>query len=191
MLFFGALLVHRILWFHRDPIPFIWTFDVAYLSLLMASYILRRPALAPADGVAERYVPFAVPLLNALLLGQRPWQFSAAPLAVPLMVLGGLLAALGAWSLRRHFSIMVEARGVVQSGMYRYIRHPIYLSNLVTISGAVLLRRSLLNAALYLAIVAGQVYRARLEERKLQAHCPEYASYKARVPMFGLRWRVR
>jgi len=190
-LFFAVLIIGRVSRFASEPVPLVWGLDVSYLSLLMASYLIRRPPKKRATGVAERYYPFLLPMLNGLLLGQVPWRLAALPVAAPLMVAGGGFATWGAWHLRRNFSIMVEAREVVERGIYRYVRHPIYLGNILAVSGALLLRFSLLNLALWLAVVTGQVYRARLEERKMRAHCPEYAAYQARVPMFGVRWLRR
>jgi len=187
VLSFAALIIGRLSRFASEPVLLVWGLDVSYLSLLMASYLIRRPAKGRATGFAERYYPFLLPMLNGFLFGQVPWRLAALPVAAPLMVAGGGFYTWGAWNLRRNFSIMVEAREVVERGIYRYVRHPIYLGNILAISGAFLLRFNLLNLALWLAVIVGQVYRARLEERKLRTHCPTYAAYQARVPMFGLR----
>ena len=186
---FAAILIARTLRFLDEPVPLVWGLDLSYLSLLMASYLIRRPTKGRAVGVAERYYPFLLPLLNSILCMQVPWRLAALPVAAPLMIAGGGFATWGAWDLRRNFSIMVEAREVVERGVYRYVRHPIYLGNLLAISGALLLRFSAPNLLIWIAVIAGQIYRARLEERKMTAHCSEYAAYRARVPMFGMRWR--
>jgi protein-S-isoprenylcysteine O-methyltransferase Ste14 len=50
--------------------------------------------------------------------------------------------------------------------------------------GSMLLRLSLPTVLLYLLFLAGQVFRARIEERKLESAFPDYATYKDRTGMF-------
>jgi protein-S-isoprenylcysteine O-methyltransferase Ste14 len=71
--------------------------------------------------------------------------------------------------------------GLVTSGPYGYIRHPIYASILYFIwAGALnhLSSRAVASAAL---ITAGAFGRIFLEERLLTAAYPDYAAYRARV----------
>ncbi len=83
--------------------------------------------------------------------------------------------------------VMVEARTVVTSGVYRYIRHPIYLGGILASFGAVSIRCHPIPLTIYCCVLVGEVYRARREERKLRLFCPEYLPYQQRVPMFGIR----
>jgi len=184
---FGLWWIARALLVSFEPNKLVWLSDVVYLSLVIASYVLRSPVRGRAVGFRERYFPFVAPGLAASLLTQPVSSLALAPFAFPLMLAGGVLFCLGVWSLRRNFSIMVEVRTVVERGIYRYVRHPIYLGHLLASLGATLLRLSWCTALIYAGIMAGQVYRAVLEERKLAAFCPEYARYQQRVPMFGVR----
>ena len=43
------------------------------------------------------------------------------------MTVGLIIMVIGLASLGRSFGIMPRARGLVQSGLYRWVRHPIYL----------------------------------------------------------------
>ena len=98
---------------------------------------------------------------------------------------GGTALALWAYlCLNRAFTIMVEARELKQGGPYRWIRHPIYTGQIVTAIAVTMWRFSMRNVALMVVFATIQWWRARLEERKLEAAFPEYAAYRARTAMF-------
>ena len=84
-------------------------------------------------------------------------------------------------SLGRSFGIMPRARGLVQSGLYRWVRHPIYLGEFLVFAGIMILAISPLTLAVYAMFVALQVYRLMMEERTLTEAYPEYAAYRART----------
>ena len=78
--------------------------------------------------------------------------------------------------------------GLINDGLYAYVRHPIYLAALVFIwlSPEMTLNRLVLWAVLSIYIVIG----AYFEERKLlREFGSEYADYKARTPMLIPYWR--
>ena len=80
---------------------------------------------------------------------------------------------------------------MVTRGIYRYVRHPIYLGGAIALLGSFLLRLNGVTTAMYALFIAGEIYRAVLEEAKLRAYLPAYAAYQSRVPMFGFRFPKR
>jgi protein-S-isoprenylcysteine O-methyltransferase Ste14 len=92
-------------------------------------------------------------------------------------MLGSFLTLWGLWTLRRSFSITVEVRSLVLKGPYRWIRHPIYLGEILTAGIVMMWRFSWINVLIWTVFVFIQIVRARLEERKLSAFFPEYYSY--------------
>ena len=88
------------------------------------------------------------------------------------------------------FGILPEARGLVQRGPYRLVRHPLYLGELTACAGLVAASPSLANALLLAVFAGAQVVRMRLEEAELTAAFPEYAGYAARTPRL-LAWPRR
>ncbi len=110
--------------------------------------------------------------------------FSASP---PVIALQAAAVALMAWARltfgRRSFHASAEPTegGLVTTGPYRFIRHPIYTAIVLFCFAGALARPTLLSAGLALLILAGGLIRMLLEERLLLARYPEYADYAART----------
>jgi protein-S-isoprenylcysteine O-methyltransferase Ste14 len=125
---------------------------------------------------------------RTLYLVQWPWSFlmvSGMLLAVIALVVGFLKT--DAWEFLglRQAAGMVEKKDgkLVTSGLYHYVRHPLYTAGLVFIWLMPLMTVNVLaiNAALTLYVVIG----AYFEERKLHREFGQaYADYVATTPMF-------
>jgi len=76
-----------------------------------------------------------------------------------------------------------EERGhtVVSTGLYHYVRHPMYTAILVFIVGTSLLLGSWYGLSFVIICMAILARRAVLEERTLRAELPGYTSYMAQV----------
>jgi protein-S-isoprenylcysteine O-methyltransferase Ste14 len=105
-------------------------------------------------------------------------------LLAALVLVGDLFVAVSYACLGGSFSILVEARPLKDRGPYRFIRHPVYLGQLVTFLGVALARFAPVEMTIYAAFFAVQVTRAILEERKLSRATPGYADYRAKTWMF-------
>ena len=86
-----------------------------------------------------------------------------------------------AW-LGRRFGIRPDVRGLVTSGPYRWVRHPLYLGESGFALGWLLLRLSPLMVAVFFLWCALQYYRILMEESALGAVFPEYEDYRRRTP---------
>jgi protein-S-isoprenylcysteine O-methyltransferase Ste14 len=100
--------------------------------------------------------------------------------AVALQATGFLLGIAAKLTLRRSFGILPANRGVVTSGCYRYVRHPMYLSYFVRDLGFLLANFGIQNALVVLVHWALQLGRILREERLLSAD-PGYKAYAKRV----------
>jgi protein-S-isoprenylcysteine O-methyltransferase Ste14 len=100
------------------------------------------------------------------------------------LILAGILNLAGLYAMRRSFAIMAEARVLVRSGPYRWVRHPMYLAHFIIFLCVLLLRFQPLALGLYILFVAGQILRARIEERKLTETFPEYEDVRRTTGMF-------
>lgn len=154
---------------------------VAYLGLLLLTYWRKPPPLARRhDWRAVLATALAIDALG-LSAAQPVTQPDAVIVAVPCMVAGTLLAFWSAWYLGKSFSLLPQARELVTSGPYRFVRHPIYLGGLLITLGEIWLRFSLFVVCLNVVFVIAQIVRLRYEEAILERTFPEYRAYHART----------
>ena len=117
----------------------------------------------------------------------RPASLSAlAPEALTALIsaLGLIIVVIGKISLGRSFGLAPANRGIVSSGVYRYIRHPIYLGYLITHVGFVIANP--LNWNLFVLVTAdGALMLRAVREEQTLARDLEYRDYMQRV-----RWRI-
>jgi protein-S-isoprenylcysteine O-methyltransferase len=122
-----------------------------------------------------------------LRVGRMPWPASLLDPIGLLMLAGGLALRWAAiLSLGRYFTVNVAiARDhrIVESGLYRYVRHPSYSGLLLAFFGMGLSFHSWISlAALLLPICAALARRIAVEEEALRAAFPaEYEAYAART----------
>jgi protein-S-isoprenylcysteine O-methyltransferase Ste14 len=153
-------------------------------ALVVVMTVLRR---APA--VVDRSIR-ARALTALSLLGPPLVKPSVvAPLApevltVGLSVVGLLIVIAGKVSLGRSFGLIPANRGIVSTGLYRVVRHPIYLGYLITHVAFVAANPTVWNISLLLTADIALLARAVCEERTL-ARDEAYRTYQTRV-----RWRV-
>jgi len=86
------------------------------------------------------------------------------------------------WSNIEDHQVMPDQQ-LVQTGFFRYIRHPIYLGDMLLILGLELA----LNSWLFLGALAMIPYvakQAREEEKELEKAFPDYETYRQRTKMF-------
>lgn len=152
-------------------------------GLVVALTIVRRNAGAVDRTWTARlltmFATFGPPLV-------RPYSVAFAPesVTVTISAIGLGIVVLGKLSLGRSFGLVPANRGIVCSGLYRFVRHPIYLGYLLTHIGFVVANPADWNLCILAAADIALMMRAVREERTL-AQDPEYRSYMQRV-----RWRV-
>ena len=110
------------------------------------------------------------------------WALKAIGVAAVLSVVGIGFALWGLLHLRRNFSVFVEVRDVVTTGPYRFVRHPLYVGEILMVLGLLLSAPTRFGIALLIALTVLQVVRAGMEERRLCDASPEYAG---RMQMTG------
>jgi len=87
-------------------------------------------------------------------------------------------------SLGSNFSIIPQAREVVTRGPYKYLRHPLYLGEIVAIVGFVLAHVTLATIGILGMLILLQVYRASREEKILSSIDPNYEDYVSKTFSF-------
>jgi len=151
-------------------------------GLLVSFFIVRHNARARTLNTTQLLYALAG---TFLLLGLRPGGIAISMYLGPSFMAGGSLVAIAAYlSLNRSFGISPSLRKVKTTGLYRFVRHPIYSSYFVMCCGYLLMHASVLNAAFAAAWTYAQLRRMRYEEQLL-ARSEEYRAYQEKV-----RWRL-
>jgi protein-S-isoprenylcysteine O-methyltransferase Ste14 len=156
---------------------------LSFFSFLFIMYMVRGRAVArdhnPVAVIAALVGSF---VLFSLILVPSP----ARSEGLLMLTVSNLCLALGmGWAiyalayLRHRFSIVPEARGLVTSGPYRMVRHPIYLGEILAGFGLVLPIIAGLPALVFVIFVVAEVVRTHYEEGVLRRTYPEYAAYAA------------
>jgi protein-S-isoprenylcysteine O-methyltransferase Ste14 len=160
----------------------------AFALLNVILIVVRRAPVQRARGLSPRAFAVAGTFLGVGIVHLNPAQLSSfwRTLALALLLVGtvGMLIAIA--KLGKSFSIMPEARKLVTSGPYALARHPLYVMDLFSIAGTVILFEQPWAGVLGLSVVAMLVIRTHFEEQVLTEVYPEYADYKKRVKRFGL-----
>ena len=80
---------------------------------------------------------------------------------------------------------------LIQSGIYKYVRHPIYLGILLFTFGFSLYSENTLRLLIFLALLILFIFKATYEEKLLQDKFPGYADYKKTTVMLLPKLKFR
>lgn len=157
----------------------IWLFVALHIQCAFI-FAIRQPARYSTKRPLEILVTL-LSLIYFLAIDVKP--MSSAVLGL----LGGVVTAIGSLMtiisiqyLGRSFAVLPALRDIRTSGMYRFVRHPIYLSYIVAALGTLMRHPSLYNSSVVLAGVVLMIWRIRFEERLL-AQNEIYRNYMAAV----------
>jgi len=148
---------------------------VAVNALAGALFILRRPASRKAT-LRESAICLGSAASGALALGVAPPPALWPPLSAALYAIAGAGAAVSLGFLGRSFGVLPAWRGLVRSGPYRIVRHPVYAAELVMLAACAWASRSLGGLGALGLGIALVVVRIRIEERLL-AQSEPYQAY--------------
>jgi protein-S-isoprenylcysteine O-methyltransferase Ste14 len=156
---------------------------IAYLTLLGVTVMIRKPPVGKMRGMEPR-----ISALTGTFLIMAIALFPRRELSLPLSIASTLLILTGEgfavvilMQLRSSFSIMPEARELITSGLYRFVRHPLYLAEEIAAVGSVMQFFSVWTVMLFLLHIAFQLRRIWHEEVVLSQVFPEYGMYKVKA----------
>ena len=156
---------------------------ITFLLLLAAATILRARPRGKARGLEPRisaligaFLVYAIPLFP-----RRELSLTAEMVSTLLVLFGSAAAIYTLLRLGRSFSMMSEARRLVTSGPYRFVRHPLYVAEELAIIGISMQFFSLSTAFVLAVQIAFQLRRMHNEEAVLTESFPEYAAYRQRT----------
>jgi protein-S-isoprenylcysteine O-methyltransferase Ste14 len=183
---------------------------ILFDALVFFSYLIRLEPSNKAEGFWETFYPLAtvlIPVIGFTLLAipdvremittydvrDLAYRYGLSPVFVVSMhttafligASGALLSFMALWSLKKSFSLMTEVRKLVTCGLYRRIRHPLYMAEIIHILGLAILSAAPAGLLLFFIAVTMQVVRAKIEENKFIQTVPEYAEFKSNT---GFLW---
>ncbi len=102
-------------------------------------------------------------------------------MALPVLVAGWILARRG---LKAIFGTEREEPELIQTGVFRLVRHPVYTGAILFYLGAILITMSLASAAFWVLIIVFYYFISKYEERLLtEAFGDDYLNYKKKTGM--------
>ena len=147
-------------------------------GLIVFFTIVRRDARM----VTTRPIDWLTALSGtALPLFAKAGGHAVAPLlGAAVMMLGLSISICGKLTLRRSFGLTAANRGLVHSGPYRLVRHPIYAGYILVYVGFLINNPLTWNFALYFLTISLLIVRIKAEEMLL-VHDPDYVAFQQRV----------
>jgi len=139
----------------------------------------------------NKYYPQTLVFLQFLLIGLIVLfskGFISNTFAIIIFIIGLLI---GIWALSHNqlgnFNIqpkLKEGSTLITTGIYKYIRHPMYLSVITTMFAFVLSTANLLEILFFISLLLVLILKAKREESLWIEHDEEYARYKERTKLF-------
>lgn len=137
----------------------------------MLSYLLVAAQLALIASLIATTQPLATPIANALV-------FTLVVLATFVGI--GALAANPPGNFNVRPDLKANAR-LVTDGIYRWVRHPMYLAVLLAMAAAIAADPRAWRILAWIGLVVVLLAKARREEALLQVRFPAYAAYMQRT----------
>lgn len=129
----------------------------------------------------------------AWLLWGQDWGWGAVGAGAVLAAAGAGLAGSGLLVLRRHltpYPTPLSDAALVERGPFRLARHPIYGGIILGAAGVSVADGNWPGLALNTLLAVLFWMKSEFEERRLTAHFPGYAAYRARVRRRLIPWVV-
>jgi protein-S-isoprenylcysteine O-methyltransferase Ste14 len=142
----------------------------------------------------EWYVVIQIALFILVAFGPRGWgalptwpawlASAATGLGIVLMVVGGALLFAALVKLGKNLTPLPYPKdngALVQTGAYRFVRHPIYCGGIAVAFGWAFCVHGILTVAYAVLLFLLFDVKSRREERWLAAKYPDYPDYQKRV----------
>lgn len=186
---------------HLETLVFVLFYTLVFMKFSQALY--QAPSASNVIYLFDQTVILVFMLFRrrAHLVTERPLDFVMATagtvlpmVAVPssgqsvlpavvcsaVMTVGLLIHLSAKLSLRRSFGVIPADRGIKSGGIYRFVRHPMYLGYMTVEAGLLLSGPVLWNAIVFGAHWLLFLYRIIAEERVLRQNA-EYEAYCSRT----------
>ena len=173
---FGSFAYAHLLMFQRTHESMLLLFS--FSELLTAVFLVFRSPPETVSAVRFDWIVGVAGTFAPLLLRPAPWGI--APFGRYAIVAGVMIQVAGLISLNRSLAVVPAKREIKTKGLYRYVRHPLYASYFLTLSGYVLMNTSPQNLAIYATTMVLLLIRVFREEKHLELDS-SYRDYMHRV----------
>ena len=164
-----------------DWIYILQHFIVLVIALTRPQPKVRDYSIASSMAVGVAYV---YPYAQVIYLRWSPGYAASPAAGLVLVTLAAALSLVSLLTMGRRFGVRPALRGLVTSGPYRFVRHPMYLSYMVADIGYNLQEWNFVTLLLVLVGWMSLVYRIHAEERVISQHA-EWPAY-----MILVRYRL-
>ena len=143
-------------------------FGLLIVRDLAASWFLisRKPNKEKTDSKLSEVLAYASSAWPFIYLNQHNFFPQAVLVSSVLAILGFTISTLALFDLGSSFGVSPANRGVVRTGLYRYIRHPMYSGYVISEFGFILLNP--LNIFIWILSMAFYITRTKYEDRLLK-----------------------
>lgn len=146
-------------------------------TLIAAFFICRSVPQTVSTNPFDWLIAFAGSFAPSFY---TPGTWGIMPGASYIVFVGLTLQLLALLSLNRSLAIVPAKRQIKTAGMYAFVRHPMYASHVLAMTGYVLASTSTANVVVY-AVAMGALLLRIVREEKHLACDPLYRKYMARV----------
>ena len=182
---------------HRDNMeswPWVATFIVIFVAVVLP-YLKKMPDGSPRKKDVVFQVSGLLLLIAILVASVEPLYTPGSLVLSPMIVIGTTMFVIGLiitvraqMTISTNYSWTLEIRDghtLVESGLYKYVRHPIYTGTIIRLISIPVFTSSLPGFILSLLSIPVLNYRIGLEEGMLiEEFGEEYERYKERT------WRL-
>jgi protein-S-isoprenylcysteine O-methyltransferase Ste14 len=155
---------------------------IVHNVIICLCFALRSPARAIGATVSHQAIAICAFYSGMLFVGA---EVTTGPLLLELswwgILIGTIIGIFSLLQLGKSFGVLIAVRTLRTTGLYGWVRHPMYLSDIIMRLGYFLSHPTLLVGILFVASSVCYVVRAMLEERFWMEQEPAYADYMQRV----------
>ena len=155
-----------------------WIYVLQHLIVLGIALTRRYPKVrdySVASSVAVG-IAYVYPYAQVIYLRWSPGYVASPAAGLVLVTLAAGLSLVSLLTMGRRFGVRPALRGLVTSGPYRFVRHPMYLSYMLADIGYNLQEWNFVTLLLVLVGWMSLIYRIHAEERVISQH-PEWPAY--------------
>ncbi len=162
MLVFAGIALYR--YFTSELIYFLLLF---FRDILFCFYFLRRENTQVVEKSIVKNIAYLSMFLPLLYFGLATENILFIEIGFFLTIIGFLISTLALIDLGSSIGISPAKRTKISSGIYKYLKHPMYTGYIITEFGMVLI--NILNLPVFVVSVVLYMYRAKIENRILNS----------------------